>query len=99
MTIMLVRLSSVELNKCFENGSKGLQINENCYIIDTDNNEINSVEKTMIKYRNRPSVLVITVGLTEIERELNLINPRQATTSNSIPPKLLKSTKISALRQ
>ena len=97
---------SEELNKFFKNATRGLEINENSYIIDTDSNEINSVEKAINKYRNHPSVLLIKstlknipsfsfneVGLAEIERELNLINPRKATTSNGIPPKLLKSTK------
>ena len=71
----------------------------------TISNEINLVEN-INKYRNHPSALLIKsrlksipsfsfnkVGLSEIEKELNLINPRKATTSNSIPPKLLKSTK------
>ena len=90
----------------FENATRDLEINENFYNIDTDSNEINSVEKAINNYRNHPSVLLIKstlknipsfsfneVGLSEIERELNLINPRKATTSNGIPPKLLKSTK------
>ena len=97
---------SEELSKFFENATRGLEINENSCIIDTDSNEINSVEKAINKYRNHPSVLLIKsrlknipsfsfnkVGLPEIERQLNLISPRKATTSNSIPPKLLKSTK------
>ena len=92
---------------CFENPTRRLEINENSYIIDTDSNEINSVEKSINKYRKHPSVLLTKsrlknipsfsfneVGLSEIERELNLINPRNATTSNGIPTKLLKSTKI-----
>ena len=99
-------LVSEELNKFFENATRGLEINENSYIIDTDSNEINSVEKAINKYRNHPSVLLIKnrlknipsfsfneVGLFEIERELNLINPKKATRSNGIPQKLLKSTK------
>ena len=65
---------------------------------DTDSNEINAVEKVINKYGNHPSVLLIKsrskiipsfsfneVGLSEIERELNLTNPRTETTSNSIP--------------
>ena len=40
-----------------------------------------------------PSFSFNEVGLSEIERELNLINLRKTTTSNSITPKLLKSTK------
>ena len=104
-------LGSEELNKFFENATRGLEINENSYIIDTDGNEINSVEKAINKYRNHPSVLLIKstlknipsfsfneVGLSEIERELDLINPRKTTTSNSFSPKLLKLLKPSALR-
>ena len=97
-TIFDDHLVSEELNKFFENATRGLEINENSYIIDTDSNEINSVEKAINKYRNHPSVLLIKsrlkniprfsfieVGLSQIERELNLINPRKATTSNGIP--------------
>ena len=75
-------------------------------ILDTDRKKINSVEKAIKKNRNHPSVLLITstlknipsfsfneVGLSEIERELNLINSRKATMSNGIHQKLLKSTK------
>ena len=40
-----------------------------------------------------PSFSFNEVGLSEIERELNLISPRKATTSNGISPKLVKSTK------
>ena len=100
-------LVSEELNNFFENATRGLEINENFYIIDTDSNKINSVEKAINKYTNHPSILLIEgslkniprfsfneVGLCEIERELNLINPRKATATNGIPPKLLKSTKF-----
>ena len=48
-----------ELNKFFENATRGLWINENSYITDTDSNEINSVEKAINKYSNHPSVLLI----------------------------------------
>ena len=105
-TIFDDHLVSEKLNKFSENATRGLEINENSYIIDTDSNEINSVEKGINKYGNHTSVLLIKsrlknipsfsfneVGLSEIERELNLINPRNATTSNGIPPKLLEFTK------
>ena len=52
-------LVSEEFNKFFENVTRGLEINENSFIIDTDSNEINSVEKAIDKYRNHPSVLLI----------------------------------------
>ena len=90
-----------ELSNFFENATRSLEINENSYIVDTDGNEVNSVEKAI----NHPSVLLIKstlrnipsfsfneVALSQIERELILINPRKATTSNGIPAKLLKST-------
>ena len=105
-TIFEDHLVSEKLNHFFENATRGLEINENSYIIDTDSNEINSVEKTINKYKNFPSVLLIKsrlknirsfsfnkVGSCEIERELNLISPRKANTLNGIPPKLVKSTK------
>ena len=105
-TIFDDHLVSEEFNNFFENATRSLEINENSYIIDTDSNEINSVEKAINKYRNHSSVLLIKstlknipsfsfneVGLSEIERELNLINPRKTTTSNGISPRLLKSTK------
>ena len=105
-TIFEDHLVSEKLNNFFENETRGLEINENSYIIDTDSYEINSIEKAINKYRNHPSVLLIKsrlknipslsfnkVGLSEIERELNLISPRKATKSNGILPKLLKSTK------
>ena len=42
--------------------------------------------------KNIPSISFNQVALSKIERELNLISPRRATTSNGIPQKLLKST-------
>ena len=44
-TIFDDHLVSEELNKVFENVTRGLEINENSYIVHTDSNEINSVEK------------------------------------------------------
>ena len=89
---------SEELNKFFENAARGLEINKNSYIIDTDrpiNKYRNHASILLIKSRlkNIPSFLFNKVGLSEIERELNLINPRKATTLIGIPPKLLKSPK------
>ena len=69
-------------------------------------NGINSIEKAINKYRKHPRVLLINarlknipilsfneVDLSETERELNLINPRKATTLNNISSKLLKYAK------
>ena len=44
-TIFEDHLVSEELNKFFENTTKGLEINENSYIIDTNSNESNSFDK------------------------------------------------------
>ena len=44
-TIFDDHLVSEELNKVFENVTRGLEINENSCIVNTDSNEINSVEK------------------------------------------------------
>ena len=78
----------------------------NSYIIDTDSNGNNSVEKEIHKYSNHFSLLLIKgslknipsfsfnkVHLPETERELNLINPTKVTTSKSIPQKLVQSIK------
>ena len=62
-TIFDHHLVSEELNKFFENATGGLETNENSYIIDTDGNEINTVEKAINKYRNHPSVLLIKIRL------------------------------------
>ena len=55
-----------DLNKFFENATRGLEKNENSYIIDTGSNEINSVEKAINKYWNHPSVLLIKSTLENI---------------------------------
>ena len=42
--------------------------------------------------KNIPNFSFNEASLSDTEGELNLINPRKATTSNSIPPELLKVT-------
>ena len=68
------------------------------------------IDKAIDKYEFHPSILLIqkdlknhdvfsfkTVEIGDIEKEINNINPKKATTSNSIPPKILKkSSKVSA---
>ena len=68
------------------------------------------VDKAIDKYKFHPSILLIqkhlkyhdifsfkTVEIGDIEKEINNINPKKATTSNSIPPKIFKmSSKVSA---
>ena len=53
-TIFGDNLVAEELNKFVENATRGLGINENSYIIDTDSKEINSVKKAINKYRHHP---------------------------------------------
>ena len=48
-TIFDDHLFSEEFNKFFENATRGLEINENPYIIGIDSHEINSVEKAINK--------------------------------------------------
>ena len=54
--IFEIHLVPEELKKFFENATKGSQINENSYIIDTGSNATNSVEKAINKYRNHSTV-------------------------------------------
>ena len=63
-------LVSEELNKFFENATRGLEINESSYMIDTDSNEINSVQKAINKYRNHASVLLIKSTLKKYSKLL-----------------------------
>ena len=77
MTIFEDHFVSEELNRFFKNATKDLQIKENFYVIDTDSNEINSVEKAINKYgnhpiksrlKNIPSFSFIEVSLSEIKK-------------------------------
>ena len=67
-TIFDDHLVSEEFNNFFENATRSLEINENSYIIDTDSNEINSVEKAISKYH--PSVLLIKGTLKKYSKLL-----------------------------
>ena len=84
-----------ELNNFFKEAVSILDVNENSYII--------NCEKAMSKYKFHPSILLIKGKVTnqdkfsfkpisklEIQSEIQLINPKKATTSDSIPPKILK---------
>ena len=88
-----------------------LNIKENSFITNRSSDGITDpVDKAIDKYKFHPSILLIqkhlknrdifsfkTVDIGDIEKEINNINPKKATTSNSIPPKILKkSSKVSA---
>ena len=100
-----------ELNKFFKNAVPTLNIKENRFITNRSSGGITDpVDKAIDKYKFHPSILLIrkhlknhdifsfkTVDIGDIEKEINNINPKKATTSNSIPPKILKkSSKVSA---
>ena len=104
-------LIAMELNKFFKNAVSTLNIEENRFITNRSSGGITDpVDKAMDKYKFHPSILLIqkhlknhdifsfkTVDIGDIVKEINNINPKKATTSNSIPPKILKkSSKVSA---
>ena len=81
-----------------------LNIKENSFITNRSSDGITDpVDKAIDKYKFRPSILLTqkhlknhdifsfkTVEIGVIEKEINNINPKKATTSNSILPKILK---------
>ena len=100
-----------ELNKFFKNAVTTTNIKENSFITNRPlDGIIDPIDKAIDKYKFHPSILLIqkhlknhdvfsfkTVEIGDIEKEINNINPKKATTSNSIPPKIFKkSSKISA---
>ena len=104
-------LIAKELNKFFKNAVSTLNIKENRFITNRSSDGITDpVDKASDKYKFHPSTLLIqkhlknhdvfsfkTVEIGDIEKEINNINPKEATTSNSSPPKILKkSSKVSA---
>ena len=82
-----------------------LNIKENSFITNRSSDGITDpIDKAIDKYKFHPSILLIpkhlknhdvfsfrTAEIGVIEKEIKNINPKEATTSNSIPPKILKS--------
>ena len=104
-------LIAKELNKFFKNTVSTLHIKENRLITNRSPDGITDpIDKVINKFKSHPSILLIqkhltdhdvfsfkTVEIGDIEKEINNINPKRTTTSNSIPPKILKkSSKVSA---
>ena len=104
-------LIAKELNKFFKNAVSTLNIKENRFITNRSSDNITDpVDKAIDKYKFHPSILLIqkhlknhdifsfkTVEIGDIEKEINNINPKKATTSNSIPFKIFnKSSRVSA---
>ena len=88
-----------------------LNVKENRFITNRSSDDISDpIDKAIDKYKFHPSILLIrkhlknhdvfsfkTVEISDIEKEINNINPKKATTSNSIPLKIFKkSAKVSA---
>ena len=100
-----------ELNNFFKEAVSTLDVNENSYIINPDSINISDpIEKAISKYKFHPSILLINdkivnqdkfsfkpISKLDIDKEVQLINPKKASTSDSIPPKILKiSSEVSA---
>ena len=100
-----------ELNTFFKDTVSNLKINENPYIINQVADDIlDPIEKCINKYKFHRSTLLIknrikiqnlfsfhAIDRNDMIRELLKINPKKATTGNSIPTKIFKlSANISA---
>ena len=95
-----------KLSNYFENAVKSLEIIENNDILTPVNGIDDNVDIAIKKYENHPSILVIKekvslnlpsfsfslTDITDIENEINYLNPNKATTFNNIPAKNLKQT-------
>ena len=91
-------------NNFFKEAVSTLDINENSYIINSDSINISNVIETAIRiYKSDRSIFIINgkvanqdkfsfkpISKLDMENEVQLINPKKATTSDGIPPKKLK---------
>ena len=99
-----------ELNNIFKEAVSTLDVNRNSYITNPDSINISDpIEKAISKYKFHPSILLINGKIVHqdkisfkpifklgMEKEVQLIKPKKATTIDSIPPKILKiSSKVS----
>ena len=98
---------SEELNTCYKNATKSLNIRQNSYLTDESNEIEDQVKKAIIfKYKNPPSIILtknkITVpelfafteaSVCDIEKELSTLNMKKASTFNNITTaKVLKAS-------
>ena len=92
-----------EINCFLKYVTKNLGINENTYIVDNSNDITGPINKPIDKFKNHPSILLIQskvangstfsfheASLSDIEKELRLLNPCKSYTFKNIPPKILK---------
>ena len=91
-----------ELNNFFKDAVPFLYINENSNIINPDSiNITDHIEKGMSKYKFHPSNLIVNDKIVnqekfsfkptsklDIGKEIQQSNPKKATTSDIIPPKI-----------
>ena len=94
---------SRELN-FFREAVSTLDVNENSYIINSNSINISDhIERAISKYKFHPSILLINdkivnqdkfsfklISKLDINKDVQLINLKKASTSDSIPPKILK---------
>ena len=100
-----------ETNNFFKEDVPTLDVNENSFIINPNSIIISyPTEKAISKYKFHPSILLINdkivnqnkfsfklISKLDIDKEVHLINPKKASTSDSIPPKILNiSSEVSA---
>ena len=92
------------LNTFSKNAVSTLDIIENSYIVNNESSTIlDTVERAIKKYEINPSILLIknkigneksfkfeAISVSDIEKEIKTINPKKATPSENIPPKILK---------
>ena len=100
-----------ELNNLFKEVASTLDVNGNYYIINSDSINISDpIGKALSKYKFHPSILLINnksvnqdkfsfkpIPKLDMQNEVQLINRKKATTSDSIPHKILEiSSDVSA---
>ena len=100
-----------ELNNFFKEAVSTVDVNENSYIINPDSINISDpIVKAIREYKFHPSILLINerivnqdkfsfkpISKLDIDKEVELINPKKASASDSIPPTILKiSSEVSA---
>ena len=93
---------SESFNNFFSNAVRQLDIAEHLHLLNKTKNTDDPIDSAIEKFRYHPSILKIqekvnsqifnftNVTLAEVEQEVRSLNPKKATTTNSIPSKLLK---------
>ena len=86
--------------------TQNLRVNENKFIVDNSNDITEPVNKVINKFKSHPSILLIKskvandstfyfneASLSDIKKELILLNPNKVYTFKNIPPKILKESR------